>query len=69
MNYLLFLLITICAVILVIYLLNSLLNQFFNFKMLLRKSHFSDAFERENGLIYNPKAKKLEADQSNITMF
>lgn len=69
MNFLVFLLITFCAVILVIYLINSLLNQIFNIKMLLRKSHFSNASERENGLIYNPKTKKLEADQSNITLF
>ena len=69
MNYFIFLLITICAGILVIFLFNSLLNQIFNIRLLLRKSRFSDVSEKENGLIYNPKEKQLEADQSNITPF
>lgn len=60
---------TILFVAVVIVLLNFLVNRIFNISNLLKKPKLSDAAERENGIIYNPKTKELEADQSAITLF
>lgn len=51
------------------FLIDAFLNRVFNVIALFRKPKIADVAEREDGIIFNPETKELEADQSRITPF
>ena len=64
-----FTIITIVTAIILVFLFNAFIRRILNFFTYFKKPRFSEASEKEHGLIYNKKTGKLEADQSIITPF
>ncbi len=69
MSNILFIVITVAFIFALIYLVNIIINKYYNIKALRKKPRLYNATEKQNGLIYKSKDKNLEADQSPITIF
>lgn len=55
--------------IIIMYLIKKLVESIANLSILLRKGNYYDVSKQKDGIVYNKKTKKLEADQSLILPF
>lgn len=55
--------------IIIMYLIKKLVESIANLSILLRKRNYYDVSKQKDGIVYNKKTKKLEADQSLILPF
>jgi hypothetical protein len=69
MRIILILLITAAAIAGIVWAVITLTGVYYNIKTLRYASHNPSISKQKQGIIYNKKTKKLEADQSPITPF
>ena len=69
MKVILTVLITIAACAIVVWALTRLVETIYNIKALRKAARCPDETKQQQGIIYNKRTHKLEADQSPITPF
>ncbi len=59
----------ICAGVSTVIAINKLIKSLLRISILLQKENYHDVTKQKNGIVYNTKTKKIEADQSLIFPF